>query len=76
LAVGFGAGEVQVAVAVEEAFGVAGEEIHRVVDARQVAAGATGGRVERARGAGAEEHGVVFVDELLRIDEFHIAAAL
>ena len=67
---------VQVAVAVEQALGVAGEEVHRVVDADEVAAGAAAGGVERLGGAGAEEHGVELVDQVLRVDELHLAAAL
>jgi hypothetical protein len=53
---------VEVAVAVEEGLGVAGEEVHGVVDAGQVAAGGFGRGIEHASGAGAEQHSVEFIE--------------
>ena len=54
-----------VEVVVEQALGVARQEIHREVDALQVAAGAAAGRVERLGRAGGQQHGVVFVEQLV-----------
>ena len=46
---------------VEQALGVASEEVHREVDALQVAARAAAGRIERLGGAGGQQHRVEFV---------------
>ena len=53
-----------VEVVVEQALRVAGEEIHRQVDALQIAARAAAGRIERLRRAGGQQHGVVLGHQL------------
>src|SRR5687768_16796220 len=53
-------------IAVEQALSVGGEELHRKVDAFELAA--RDWQIARLGRAGREQQGVVIVDELLRID--------
>ena len=63
-------------VRIEQALRITREKVHRVVDADQIATRAAARGVERFGSAGAEQHGVELVDQVLRVDELHFAAAL
>ena len=62
----FGGDEIAVLMLIEQALGVGVQEIHREMDALEIAA--FDGQVARLGGAGAEHDGVEFFEQLCRRD--------
>ena len=62
-------------IGIEQALGVAREEIHREMNALEVAAGIAAGRIKRLGRAGGHQHGVEVLLQIIGIDVLHLAAA-
>ena len=62
-------------IGIEQALGVAREEIHREMNALEIATRIAAGGIKRLGRAGGHQHGVKVLLQIVRIDVLHFAAA-